>query len=1193
MNFKKLEVYGFKSFADKLTVEFDNGITAIVGPNGCGKSNVGDSIRWALGEQSPKSLRGGSMADVIFKGTESRKSLSYCEVLLYFDNTTRSFNSDFDEVVISRKLYRSGESEYAINKTTCRLKDITELLHNSGLGKDSYSIIGQGRIDEILSAKPENRRSIFEDAAGISKYKHVKVDNERKLVRVEEKMGMAIAIIQELEKSLPSLKNQSEKAVKFLELKEQQRYYDINNYIIQYEGAAGKKAEVQLRLDEVTSRFDAAQKEHAKSDKEYAFAMESTSKLDEEIRLLNNRRLEYTIKIERAESQSKILGEKIGYLRQENERLSAEIVGFDGEFKRSTETLESLFAKRTEIDAETVRLREELDGFNNRYIELTDKLSKGEGAAEQSRRDILEAMNKLSDIKANMSRMQEQQVHLAEKIKVNSDKAESMHTAVADDEVKAAELKVRVDGLYTAMESAKAEHDKALEQHGAAVMRQRDLSLEADRSLAAYHSMESQLKMLTAIHNDMRNYAESVKMLINAAKTEPELKGRVEGVVARLITVEPEYSTAIDMALGAAAQNIITPTDADAKVLIEYLKRNRGGRATFLPISVMKPRYVDENVRRRLGMKGCLGVASELVGYESKYDGVIKGLLGGTVITDNLDSAVEFAKAVGHSVKVVTLEGDVINPRGSMTGGSRKSDASNLIGTENQIAELTEKLRTVEARAKAGSQERAKLVELIESLSVKVRAKNGEHTRLEIDYAKESDNYNKLTKQIDFFRAERDNARAEADKAAATLKEIDDKIKSADDLEEQISRHRAETSTAADKSQKEFDILRAERDDLHSRITNIKVRVAGLISEHSATDNEISRLQKLTTQLAYNIDSHKVQIKKNNDDIDCSITPLACGEGIDDGVAKKLAEVSAKLTELENFKDECSERVLILDESRQRLQSELMQLSEYRFREEKNLSDIDTSLSLNTEKLEEEYNLNYEQCKELRDENYDDDKGRIEAARLRKEIMRMGYINPESIDEYKSLKARVDEEYAQKDDLEKSIADIRKIIREMETEMLSRFNTSFDQIRQNFSIVFRQLFGGGNARLVLEEADNPLEAGIEIVAEPPGKKLQSISLLSGGERALTAIAILFAILKLRPMPFCVLDEIEAALDDANAERFAKYLHNFSQDTQFIVITHRKPTMELADALYGVTMEEKGVSKIISVKLEDAVAAVGE
>ncbi|MDR3318942.1 MAG: chromosome segregation protein SMC, partial [Clostridiales bacterium] len=674
MHFKKLEVFGFKSFADKLNLEFEDGITAIVGPNGCGKSNVADSIRWALGEQSAKSLRGSQMQDVIFSGTDARKSLSFCEVSLHFDNTERIFESEFNDVVISRKLYRSGDSEYMINKNAVRYKDIGAILHNTGLGKNSYSIIGQGRIDSILSAKPGDRRGIFEDAAGISKYKEAKIENERKLARVAEKLDRSGDIIAELEKQLDPLRKQAEDARRCFEVQEKLKYYDVNNYIVQYESVQDKRDEINLRLQAIDEEYDLKQDEYNAASDEYQAIMDGFDSLDVEMSKLNDERLELNLSLEKQASEIKILKEKINHLKEQNDRMRGEVAKFNGEYEEDNRKLAGLSASRIDKSALADTLKIDIDGVSTRYLEVVQILARNEDEVERAHREVITSMSRLSEAKSELSRLSAEKDSVAERLEDYDRRIDVILNKISEDQKKAERIKADVDTFFAGRQKAFDAGAQKAALYERTNQQIRELALDIDKLSAEYHSKQSRAKLLDELHKEMQGYSYSVKAVLKEASVNKKIAACVEGVLAQLIKVKAEHETAIEMVLGGALQNIITNTEEDAKFIIEFLKQNRFGRATFLPISSVKSRVLDQGSAKYLSIRGVIGVASELIEYDRKYKDIIENLLGRTVVVDTMDTAIYVARESKYAFRIVTLDGDIISPQGSITGGSKKSE---------------------------------------------------------------------------------------------------------------------------------------------------------------------------------------------------------------------------------------------------------------------------------------------------------------------------------------------------------------------------------------------------------------------------------------------------------------------------------------------------------------------------------------
>lgn len=1190
MKFKRIEVYGFKSFADKYEIPFGSGITGIVGPNGCGKSNVADAIRWVLGEQSAKLLRGSSMQDVIFNGTEKRKSMSYCEVALVFDNREKLFPSlDYSEVVISRKLYRSGESEYALNRTQCRLKDIVELLRDGGMGREGYSIIGQGRIDELLSAKPEDRRNIFEEAAGISKFKARKVDAERKLGRTRDNLTRIIDILEEKNKQLEPLRRQAESARKWLDMRDRLRHHEINTYIHQYETAAQAKEVINTRLNGIVEAIDLKQKAYDAAVASYNEAMYDLNSIDKNINALREELLTLTVSMEQQAGDIKVLKERISALFDRNVRLGEEnnamrvdIAEIDGKTSKA----------KTEKAHKSTELRDALalvDQIRDKYMAVVERLSKGESDAQTNKQALLDAMDRLADIKANMSRL------LAERDALNL-AIEDMERRIAgySEELTADRAQFeQVKAELNAVSQKKTELNEKLQalykRNNELLALANDTTSRLDKLNEKFYTAESRRKILNEMQQAYDGFAFSIRNLMNDAKKNNELSQRIQGVVAQLITMDAKYETAVETALGQAMQNIVTKNEEDAKYLIEYLKKMRYGRITFLPMSSIKPRSIDPRFDRALKTAGCFGVASELVRFDKKYKNIVDGLLGGTVIVDTLDTAVSLARSTGYGFKIVTLEGDVINPTGSITGGSKKNDIANFFSHERELKELEEIVKKLGDEIDTLSKRKENCAEELDSVQTGIKTCQAGIHDADVEIAAKSETRNKLQSDIDEMVRTIAELESDRDRDFKRVTKISDDINSVSELENLITSKKETAKEDEESVKQQSEELKAERDNLQEQMTSARLTVNELESAIKTLDADIERFttdkQALIAKIATN-DEEIAQNKANVETIEKSMKTASDRDGEAD--AKRIVVVREKLAHFDEYKEELHQKVATVDQNRLDLMNELQNLREGKAREEMLLLKVDTDIEQMEIRVREEYNLEYADCLQFREEGYDVTVGVQETAKLKRSMHALGNVNVDAIEMSQTIAQEYEEMNTQKEDLEKAETDLLKIIKELSDEMLGRFTGQFEQIRTNFKKIFKELFNGGTADLELLDSENPLEAGIEIKAQPPEKKLQSISLLSGGEKALTAIAILFAILKLKPMPFCLLDEIEAALDDANANRFAKYLRRFSEDTQFIVITHRKPTMELADSLYGVTMEEKGISKIVSVKLEDAV-----
>ena len=1193
MKFKRIEIYGFKSFADKYEIPFGSGVTAIVGPNGCGKSNVADSIRWVLGEQSAKLLRGNSMQDVIFNGTEKRKSMSYCEVALVFDNSEKLFPSlDYEEVVLSRKLYRNGDSEYALNRTPCRLKDIVDLLRDGGMGREGYSIIGQGRIDELLSAKPEDRRQIFEEAAGISKFKARKVDSERKLTRTRDNLTRITDILEEKSRQLEPLMKQAETARKWLDMRDSLKHHEINTYIHQYDTASQAKEVINGRLNGITEEIDLKQKSYEAAVASYNESMYDLNSIDKNINALREELLTLTVGMEKQAGDMKVLKERLSALFDRNRRLEEANETLDGKYTETLKAIETTKAERAERENLLKDARTEVENYRQKYLEAVEKLTRDENDAQNSKQALMEAMDRLADIKANMSRLIAERDALSASVEDNDKRIANETELLNRDQSEFSELSEGLKSVASVKNQLGEKLQNAYKRNNELLDEANEITTKLDKLNEKFYTAESRRKILHEMREAYDGFAFSIRNLMNDAKKNAQLNSKIEGIVAQLISMDAKFETAIETALGQSMQNIVTRDEDAAKFIIDYLKKMKYGRITFLPMTAIKPRYLDSRFDRALKADGVFGVASDLVKYDRKYDGIIRGLLGNTVIVNNLDTAVSLAKSTGYGFKIVTLEGDIINPFGAITGGSKKNDIANIFSHDRELKELEETVKNLTEEIARLTEKKEKCASELDFVQSSIKDMQQRIHEADLQIAAKTEAKNKLDIDIENRKRVISDLVSSGNADKLRIEKINADINSVGELEELITSKKQNAKQDDETRQKKYDELKVNRDELQEKLTAARLAAAELESAVKTLENDIQRMQADIAAVATEIETNNEEINENKSQIATIEKGIQSDEQRDESAdAKRIVEIREKLAHLDSYKESLQEKVASVDKTRLDLMNELQTLRENKSREEMLLLKVDTDIEQMEQRVREEYNLEYEDCLQFKEEGYDANKGIQETARLKRAMNALGNVNVDAIEMSKTVSEEYNVLNAQKEDLEKAESDLLKIIKDLSDEMLARFSTQFAQIRSNFIKIFKELFNGGNADLELLDSENPLEAGIEIKAQPPEKKLQSISLLSGGEKALTAIAILFAILKLKPMPFCLLDEIEAALDDANANRFAKYLRRFSEDTQFIVITHRKPTMELADSLYGVTMEEKGVSKIVSVKLEDAVAAV--
>lgn len=1183
-----MEIYGFKSFADKVQIKFESGVTGIVGPNGCGKSNVADSIRWVLGEQSAKALRGSSMQDVIFNGTEKRKPQSFAEVSLCFDNTEKIFNVDYDEVVLSRKLYRSGESEYAINKTPCRLKDVHEILRDSGMGRESYSIIGQGRIDELLSAKPEDRRAVFEEAAGISKLKNRKLEALKKLANTEDNLTRISDIIHELEIQIGPLSSQAETAKKYLEIRDKLKILDVNNYIYQYDTSNTKKEEINSRLNGIIEEINLKTSELDATVDDYNITAQKIEKADDEISALRDELLTLTVGLEKQAGESKLLQEKMTLLKRERERLA----GVVNSLMEEKESLEKQIGEDTSAKSVAQTTMEELsDKIENLALELAsldEEIGQIENKAEEDTQKLVESLGKLGDVKAQISGLQAEAQSIRDRLASYSTKKENLALEFEESMQLLNDTNSRVNELAGKIKE-KQEEQKLTRQDGLKFAYKLAGVEEDIVDIKSEHrSLESKIALMKEMQKENEGYVQSVKKLLTEAKDNSTLGGKFVNVVAKMMSVPEEYQTAIDMALGSSIQNIVTKNEDDAKYVIQYLKDNNFGRATFLPLTSVKPRRIaDEFVGIIKSTSGARGVASELIEYDKQYDMVFASLLGSTVIVNNMDVAVSLAKRTRYSFKIVTLDGDVINPAGTITGGSKKAQGVSLLGREREIVEAESRLKALETSKQEKEAELEEMKAEQEEYNKQIEEIDAQIHSLEIEQTKESESLANLRSTLNFLKTQEQEIEEDEEKAKSDQKAIEERLEAYARYQEELNSGAVDSGAVKNP---EIYMLKQKRASVSEELTELKVKKASADGNLVALENAILNNGDKLEETIREIREQKFELQKHISELENlqSQFEKVVDKTAYDANLHSLEDVRNMLAGADSSKKMLSKRLSDLSEQKLVLTTDIQRANDRKYKEESGLAKIDTDIEVLQERVWEEYGLTYASAQEFRLETHNLQEGLEQSGKLKKQLQSLGNVNVNAIEMLSDVNSRYSDMSAQRDDLVSAETDLNKIITSLTAEMEVKFKTEFNKINTNFQGVFRELFGGGRAELRLEDPENPLECGIEIAAEPTGKKLQNITLLSGGERALTAIAILFAILKLKPMPFCLLDEIEAALDDANVERYAKYLKRFSNYTQFIVITHRKPTMELADNLYGVTMEERGVSKVVSVQLSEAV-----
>ena len=1185
MRLKKLELYGFKSFAQRTEIVFNEGITGIVGPNGSGKSNIGDAVRWVLGEQSAKTLRGASMSDVIFNGTQKRKPLSYCEVSLVFENEDRALPMDFAEIMVTRRVYRNGESEYYLNRAACRLKDVVDLFRDTGIGKEGYSIIGQGRIDEILSRRGEDRRQIFEEAAGIVKFKARKEEADKKLQRTLENADRVDDILEELTRQLGPLEEQAKAARQYIELSGELKVLDMNLFLVRSDKAQERLAELdaelmnirtvlqdtETALAEKTSRRDTIQSDIAQLEEKLTGAHDALLACTEQVHEAQNTLTALTAAREaRQENRERMTQEQ-----SEGEDHLIELQKLLSKSQDETSTQDTLVADAEQVLAKAKEDADKADAAS----------AEAEKALEDHKQALMQAMNRLSAVQNDQTRLKTMRSQMEERlaeINASGDEMTAKEAQLKEESEKAAERVRHEEETQKQLADVLRQKQAAFREQDAKVI---ELRTQADQQSSALQNAQSRHKLLNEMTREMEGYNQSVRRAVQYAN-QRNMTG-VKGVLTQLISVPQKYETAIDMALGAAQQNIVTDNEETAKALIDFLRQNRFGRATFLPMSAVRSKLLTDRERQALRLPGCLGVASELVSCAPEYRGIVENLLGRTVIAEDLDKGIAIMRAGGHSFRLVTLVGDVMHSGGSMTGGSTQSRAVNLLGRERELKELTETINLGKTRLERVRNELQQAQAQKETLRHDGENALNELHQQEIAVAREHERADNAASELASHRTRMEETAQAGVQLRESMEQIDQQLQ---DITRQNGDVEMDQASMEEKTAHLQQALADARDAATKANDNLMVRTLQL----SDLKHELDTLQKDSSRFEQDYAQAMQDQKKR-------AQQLRDMEDQDRRDASSAADASAQV-ELRKLDQKRQEQIIsALEEKRNAAQASLKDAltdmenlheaftrdSDRVHRTELSRSKVESDLKQLQDRIWNTYEVTYAGAEEFRQtEGFDAASADRRAAQLSSQIRALGPVNVNAVDEYADSKARFDDLTAQQQDLKQAEKDLRELIERLIEQMKTTFVTNFTKLQGYFSETFVRLFGGGHAELSLMDPDDPLNCGIEVNAQPPGKKLQLLSLLSGGERALTAIAILFAMLKLKPTPFCILDEIEAALDDANIGYFADYLVEYSKSTQFVVVSHRKGTMERCNTLYGVAMEEQGVSKMVSVSLQD-------
>lgn len=1180
MYFKRLEMHGFKSFAEPVVIEFHEGVTCIVGPNGSGKSNISDAIRWVLGEQSPKMLRGGKMEEVIFSGTASRKSRGMAEVTLVIDNSTGILPIDYNEVAITRRMYRSGESEYLINNSHCRLRDIRELIMDTGIGVDGYSIIGQGKIADIVSSKPESRREIFEEAAGVVMYKSKKAESERKLAGANANLERVNDIIGEIEGRIDGLKEDSAKAKEYLELKDRYRELEINitlKNVEKLDSSNNTLREDAGQLAENIEKFTIKKKEMDEKLTAGRARNESLEQLGSDAR---DKLLLKVEEISRLTSKSQLDSEKVAGFDRDYARISEEISQLEEKLSREAENAEKLEANKGAVFAELNEEKDKLSEKVETYNLITEESLKLSEIIEDAKNMMYtlhsEASAKRSEAKS-MESYKESLVRRKEQILSEGAELEESNKVHK-------EAVEKTEALHKAnlvlMEKSEIELEVARAERISCSENIKKLNTQAEDIRIRGSQITARKKTIEEMENNYEGYNGAVRFIMKS-----NIKG-IDGVLAELMKVPAGLEIAVETALGGALQNIVCERDSNAKEAINLLKTNKAGRLTFLPVESIKssPASISRAIS---GAPGFRGLASDLIEYDDKYREIFRYLLGRVAIVDSMDRAVALSKAAGSGLRFVTLDGEIINASGAITGGKYKNATANLLARRSEIEKLTEEAEALKKEYRSIEEKLSLEKNKAEELAEKIDTMETRRRDLEIEAADLSAKLRMLENsgrdaEENTAKKERELAAIEQDYANA-VKLSEDAFHHARDTEAEIIRLNEEINTRLE----EYEKIKEKVNFATEEITSARIAKTDRENKYDAICQLLDRVQESIDDFTMQIDERKDMLEVleqeknklifNSEDVGDAVKALAEEKSrLEDYIARIAEEKSALVEELNALNAEYYS-----------VSDSLNAYQDQKYQQEIKLAKNETQLDTIKEKLWDEFEISFAQALEFKKDDFSLAPAVKESREIRNRMRELGDINVGAIREYEQVSERYGFLTEQRADIIKAMDELKAIIDDMEKTIKTKFKENFDQVVVNFEDIFKELFGGGHAELRLDDDNNPLEAGIEIIAQPPGKKLQNINLMSGGEKTMTAIALMFAVLKTKPTPFCILDEVEAALDDVNIDRFAGYLRKF-HDIQFAIVTHQKATMEHADVLYGVTMPEQGISKVLSLRLGDKI-----
>ena len=1178
MYFKRIEMHGFKSFAEPVVIDFHEGVTCIVGPNGSGKSNISDAIRWVLGEQSPKMLRGGKMEEVIFAGTASRKSRGMAEVTLVIDNSTGILDIDYNEVAITRRMYRSGESEYLINNNQCRLRDIKELIMDTGIGVDGYSIIGQGKIADIVSNKPESRREIFEEAAGVVMYKSKKAEAERKLEASNANLERVSDIVSEIEGRIDGLREDSAKAKEYLELRERYQDLEINITLKNIEKLETANDSIRGDARELTASIEKLGTRKQTLDGEISEERQKNERLEQLGNESNSALIAKIDELNQITNKSQLDGERLRAMERDAARINGEIAELESKLETEQENGETLSQKQEEIRVrltnEEQRLQEKIQGYN----EITARVLAQSEQVEEQRNEMFSLHSRAVSKRSEAASMESYRTSLQKRkeqlLAEGAEQEQSTRAFEADQKKDLAEQEAaaaRAQRIASAMEQLKQERADLM----------RVISEEAkklDDTRIRVSQLAARKKTIEEMEHNYEGYNGAVRFVMKAG-----MPG-IEGVVGDLMKAPAGYETALETALGGAMQNIVCQKDGHAKEAIRSLKANKAGRLTFLPMESVKGGgvTVPGQVRQYAGY---LGIGAELAEFAPQYQGIFNYLLGRVAVVDNMDSAIALSKIVGNGIRFVTLDGEIINAGGAITGGRYKNASANLLARKSEIAALAEQVETLQQAYQKGMHQNQERQARQEEISDQLQKMEEERRQKELEI---SALQAKIAAQRQNFR-DVEQAGTKREKELLSIEhDSADMEKMLDELLREIERSEAghrEAETQLTQTMQALELLKTEAAEASEEITKARIAKQDQENQFSASEELLRRVCAAAEELRGQIAERETRLADMDKEKHEILFSADNSEELFQKCSSEKAELEDYIARLNTERASLTAALNAKTDEQAALGETLRAYQDQKYQQEIRLAKNETQLDTLKEKLWDEFEISYAQAMTFKKEEFVMSTATKESREIKNRIRELGDVNVGAIKEYEQVSERYGFLTEQRADILEAMQELQTIIGDMDRTIRTKFKENFDQVVIHFEEIFKELFGGGQAELRLDDENHPLEAGIEIIAQPPGKKLQNINLMSGGEKTMTAIALMFAVLKTKPTPFCILDEVEAALDDANIDRFANYLKNF-HEIQFAVVTHQKATMEHADVLYGVTMPEQGISKVISLRLGD-------